>query len=241
MPRCSTGGTAAAGGTSTSISRTWGTRFVPTTASSGRTATAAPTARPGKFLDLWGFNEVSPYLNAEYKTDRGGKVQYRQNNLGLRLGLPRATTIFTEVRINNLVAVRPGGGLRKRDQFFIGIESNPASWFSKLYSEIAVGDRVDVVNNRVGRGAFINFSANLRPHPRAEVEYRIDNDWIDSKQPVSAREKSDTLALVYGHRRGLAFTVYLGATFGRTEDADAGFRRYQSEVFAKGSWTFDVL
>jgi hypothetical protein len=240
-----------------------------------------------KFLGLWGFNEVSPYFNAEYKTDRDGNVQYQQNNLGLRLGLPRATTIFGEVRVNNLVAVRPGGGLRKRDQLFIGIESNPASWFSKLYSEVAYGDRVDVINNRVGKGAYVNVIANLRPHPRAELEYRIDNDWIDMREPVegsariigqraqqvvalwhfsardslrtiwqsawvrrapslweapvSSREKSDTLSVVYGHRRGLAFTVYVGATFGRTEDADAGFRRYQTEVFAKGSWTFDVL
>jgi hypothetical protein len=240
-----------------------------------------------KFLGLWGFNEVSPYFNAEYKTDRDGNVQYQQNNVGLRVTLPRATSIFSEIRTNNLVAVRPGGGLLKRDQFFIGMESNPAPWFSRFYTEVAYGDRVDVANNRVGKGAYIGMTSNLRPHPRLELEYRIDNDWIDSKEPVegpkriltqraqqllalwhfsardslrtiwqssfirrspslweeavSAREKSDTLSVVYGHRRGLYFTVYLGATFGRTEDADAGFRRYQSEVFAKGSWTFDVF
>ncbi len=243
------------------------------------------TAR--KFVGLWGFNEVTPYLNAEYKTDPGGGVQYQQNNLGLRLGLPRATTIFTEVRINNLVAVRPGGGLRKRDQFFIGIESNPFPWLAKLYSEIAYGDRVDVLNNRVGKGAFVTVQANLRPHPRAEVEYRIDNDTIDAyesppgsnriitqrvqqilalwhfsardsvrtiwqamsirrapslwEDPVSARDDSQTISVVYGHRRGIGTSFYLGATFSRARDPDAGIRRHQAEVFAKGSWTFDLL
>jgi hypothetical protein len=240
-----------------------------------------------KFVGLWGFNEVSPYLNAEYKTDRDGNAQMQYTNLGLRLGLPRATTLAMEWRPNNNVAVRPGGGMRKRDQLWFSIDSNPAPWFSKLYAEIAAGDRVDVANNRTGTGAYIGVTANLRPHSRMELEYRIDNDWIDAKeavegskriitqrsqqllalwhftardsvrtiwqssfirrapslweQPVSAREKSDTLSVVYGHRRGLAFTVYLGATFGRTEDADAGFRRYQTEVFAKGSWTVDLL
>ena len=58
---------------------------------------------------------------------------------------------------------------------------------------------------------------------------------------VSHREKSDTFSVVYGHRRGLYLTMYVGATFGRAEEADTGFRRYQSEVFAKGSWTFDVF
>ena len=240
-----------------------------------------------KFVGLWGFNDVSPYLNAEYKTDPDGGVQYQQNNLGLRLGLPRATTIFTEVRINNLVAVRPGGGLRKRDQFFIGIESNPFPWLAKLYSEIAVGDRVDVLNNRVGKGAFVTVQANLRPHPRAEVEYRIDNDTIDAyesvpgsrriitqrvqqvlalwhfsardsvrtiwqamsvrrapslwEESVSAREDSKTISVVYGHRRGIGTSFYLGATFSRARDPDEGIRRHQAEVFAKGSWTFDLL
>ncbi|MCM2326540.1 MAG: carbohydrate binding family 9 domain-containing protein [Lysobacter sp.] len=240
-----------------------------------------------RFLEAWGFNEVSPYLNAEYKRDRDGEVIYQQNNLGVQLGLPRATNVWLEWRPNNLVAVREGGGLRKRDQLYAGIESNPAGWFSRLYSEIAWGDRVDVANNRVGRGMYFGLQANVRPHQRAELEYRIDNDFIDSlepvegskriiaqraqqvlaiwhftardslraiwqaswvkraaslwEEPVSHREKSDTLSVVYGHRRGIGFTVYVGATVGRSLDADTGNRRRQSEVFAKGSWTFDVL
>lgn len=240
-----------------------------------------------KFVGLWGFNDVIPYLNAEYKTDREDNLLYQQAHLGVKLGLPRATTVSFEVRPNDQVAVRPGGGVRKRDQLWVSIDSNPASWWSKLYSEIAFGERVDVSNNRLGRGAYIGVTSNFRPHPRLELEYRIDNDWIDSlepvegskrilaqrsqqvlalwhfsardslrtiwqsgfvrrapslwEQPVSAREKSDTLSVVYGHRRGLYLTVYVGATIGRTEDADAGFRRHQSEVFAKGSWTFDLF
>jgi hypothetical protein len=240
-----------------------------------------------RFLGAGGFNEVSPYLNAEYKRDRHGDVIYQQNNLGVQLGLPRATNVWLEWRPNNLVAVREGGGLRKRDQLYAGIESNPAGWFSRLYSEIAWGDRVDVANNRVGKGMYFGLQANVRPHPRAEVEYRLDNDFIDSRepvegskriitqraqqllaiwhftardslraiwqqswikrasslweQPVSHREKGDALSLVLAHRQGISFTVYAGATAGRTLDVDAGYRRRQSEVFAKGSWTFDVL
>jgi hypothetical protein len=240
-----------------------------------------------KFLGLWGFNEVSPYLFAEYKTDPSGNVQYQQNNLGVRFGLPRATTIAFEARMNNLVAVREGGGLRKRDQFFFMIESNPFPWFAKLYSEVAYGDRVDVVNNRVGKGSFVTVQANLRPHQRAEVEYRIDNDVIDSREPVegskriltqrvqqllalwhftahdsvrtiwqsvstrrapslwqapvSARENSETVSVVYGHRRGIGTTFYLGANFTRNRDPDAGIKSYQVEIFAKGSWSFEIL
>ncbi len=240
-----------------------------------------------KFRDLWGFNEVAPYLNAEYKVTPEGRVQYQQNNVGLRWSLPRATTVWTEVRVNNLVAVREGGGLRKREQLYFGIESNPFPWWAKLYSELAYGDRVDVANNRVGKGAFFTFRANLRPHQRAEIEYRIDNDTIDSREavagskriiqqrvqrlvaawhfsardslrtiwqsagnkrapslwefPVRSRDDSSTVSVVYGHRRGIGASFYLGATFGRSRDPGAGQRYYQTEMFAKASWTFDVL
>ncbi|HEY4999164.1 MAG TPA: hypothetical protein VII36_08480, partial [Usitatibacter sp.] len=76
------------------------------------------------------------------------------------------------------VAVREGGGIRKRDQFYLSIDSNPFPWFSRLFAETAFGDRVDVANNRVGRGVYYSIQANVRPHERAEVEYRIDNDFI---------------------------------------------------------------
>jgi Domain of unknown function (DUF5916)/Carbohydrate family 9 binding domain-like len=240
-----------------------------------------------KFLDLWGFNEVSPYFFAEYKTAPNGAVQYQQTNVGVKFGLPRATTLFFEVRSNNLVGVREGGGLRKRDQLYFAVESNPFPWWARLYSELAIGDRVDVANNRVGKGAYYTFQANLRPHQRAEVEYRIDNDTINSiesvegsariitqrvqqllaiwhftardsvraiwqetftrrapslwEQPVSHRDSSDTLSVVYGHRRGIGTTFYVGATFSRGRDPDAGLHHYQTEIFAKASWAIDVL
>ena len=240
-----------------------------------------------KFRDLGFFNEISPYASLDYRANRDGDMIYQQNNFGIRFVMPRATTVQVERRPNNLVVVRPGGGARKRDQNFIAIESNPFPWFSRFYSEVAFGDRVDVANNRIGRGAYYSIQANVRPHQRMEVEYRIDNDTINSiepvegsrriigqraqqllaiwhfsardslrtiwqhtstrrapslwEQPVSAYEKGTTLSLVYAHRRGIGFTVYVGAQMARTEDRDAGFLRRQTEVFVKGSYTIDVL
>src|SRR5262249_27735007 len=152
-------------------------------------------------------------------------------------------------------------------------------------SELAYGDRVDVFNNRTGKGSFFNVTAAIRPHPRAELEYRIDNDLIDTREevagskrillsrgqqaigiwhfsardrvraiwqavstrrspslwedPVSPHDKTETLSLVYGHVRRLGAALYLGANFTRTRDPSAGVKRDQSELFAKGQWTFD--
>jgi len=237
-----------------------------------------------KFVDKLGFNDITIYLNAEHKRTLDAGVQYQQYNYGLRFGLPRATTIFLEARPNNRIATRPNGGILKRDQFYFAIESTPFAWSPRLFTEIAYGDRLDVANNRIGKGAYHSFQASLRPHIRAEVEYRIDTDFIDSRRtseriilqrvqqllaiwhfsardsvrailqsvdvrrtpslwerPVPAREDSETVSIVYGHRRGITAAFYLGASLSRNRVPDVGLSTRQAEVFAKASWMFDVF
>ena len=241
-----------------------------------------------KYLDLWGFNEVKPYIVAQYKAAWDDTLAYRQYHFGVKLGLPRATTISFEARPNDRIVVRAKGGALKRDEVVVAVESNPFPWLSRIYVEGAFGDRVDFANNRIGRGAFMGMTANLRPHPRAEVEYRIDHDHIDSlepvatgskrilsetsqqllalwhfsardslrtiwqastvkrgvalwQQPVASRDTAATVSIVYGHRRGLGTSVYFGTTFGRQRDPDGSVKKYQAEVFVKGSWSFDLL
>jgi hypothetical protein len=237
-----------------------------------------------KFVGVWGFNDITPYLNAGLKTDPDGGVQYQQYNFGVRFGLPRNTTIFVEARPNNRIATRADGGVLKRDQVYFAIETTPFAWTPRLFTEVAYGDRLDVANNRIGKGAFWSFQSSLRPHVRAEVEYRIDNDYIDSRetseriilqriqqllaiwhfsardslrtivqtvnirrtpslwqQPIAAREDSETVSVVYGHRRGITAAFYVGASLTRNRIPGANVDTRQSEVFAKASWTFEIF
>jgi hypothetical protein len=136
-----------------------------------------------KFLDRYGFNEITPYVTFERRYAVGGGVQYGENYVGVRFGLPRATMLWIEGRPNSLVAVQPGRP-RKRDQISIGGESNPFPWLAKIHVEFTYGDRLDVANDRIGRGYVYNVQLNLRPHPRAEIEYRIDDDLINTPENV---------------------------------------------------------
>ena len=61
------------------------------------------------------------------------------------------------------------------------------------------------------------------------------------QQPVSAREETTTLSLVYGHRQRIGTAFYVGMNLSRRRDALGPVKDYQAEVFAKASWTFDVL
>ena len=136
-----------------------------------------------KFLDLWGFNDVTPYFIAQYKTDWDHNLTYHQFHPGVKLGLPRATSIDLQLRPNDRIVTRPGGGQLKRDEVALVIDTNPFAWLARLKLEGAYGDRVDFANNRIGKGPYYGVTANTRPHPRAEVEYQLSHDHIDSRDP----------------------------------------------------------
>jgi hypothetical protein len=161
------------------------------------------TENSRKFVGLWGTNEVTPYLVTEYKTTLDGAVLNQMARSGVRIGLPHATTLDIEFRPNDKVSVQPGGGARKRDQMDVNIDSNPAAWLPRIYAEYAFGDRLDVFNNRIGKGGAYSLIANLRPHPRMELEYQLNGDFIDSREPVqgSARILTERAqqVLMYWH------------------------------------------
>ena len=137
-----------------------------------------------KFLDLWGFNDVTPYVVAQYKTDWEHNLTYHQVHPGVKLGLPRATSIDLQLRPGDRIVTRPGGGQLKRDEVALVVDTNPFPWLARLKLESAYGDRIDYANNRIGRGPYYGVTANTRPHPRAEVEYTLSHDHIDSLEPV---------------------------------------------------------
>ena len=240
-----------------------------------------------KFLGVGPFNEITPYIVTSYKTAWDNGFQASQYHVGTRFGLPRATTLSVEMRSNDKVVARRGGSVLKTDQLVLVADSNPFPWLSRLHFETALGDRVDYANSRVGRGAYVGMMVNMRPHERAEVEWRLDHDFIDARgaldgskrvlaetsqqllalwhfsardsaraivqsstvrrspslwlQPVSSGDHASTVSLVYGHRRTIGTTFYVGATFGRQRDPDGAIRANQAEVFVKASWGLDVL
>lgn len=137
----------------------------------------------------FGFNEFNLFLNANRKLDLDGRVLYQQANPGITIGASRATFFTFEYRPNQLVRVASDGAPRKRDQVFFAVESQPANWLPYVYAEIARGDRLDVANNRIGKGVYVGASARLRPSNRIEIEPRIDDAWIDSLEPTNGGKR----------------------------------------------------
>ncbi len=87
--------------------------------------------------------------------------------------------------------------------------------------------------------AVYHFTA--RDNLRAIGQYNsVKRGAIHYDTPVSAREKTEVLSLVYGHLRGLGTNLYVGATTSRSIEPSAEYKRRQNEIFVKVSWAFDV-
>ena len=142
-----------------------------------------------KLGNPFGFNEFNLYLNSERKLDEDGRVLYQQYNPGIFFSGARATSVSIEYRPNQKVRVANDGTPRKRDQFYVSVESQPANWLPYIYTEVATGDRVDVANNRIGKGTYIGANARIRPHNRIEIEPRIDDAWVDSLDSVEGSKR----------------------------------------------------
>jgi hypothetical protein len=154
-----------------------------------------------KWREVWGFDEIAPYLNIEHKTDMDGNLLYQQNNIGVSLNRPKLNFGF-EVRPNQRIRFRNTGGPLKRDQVFFWIDSTPGNWLSSFYLESAIGDRGDVANNRIGPGYYVGMNATIRLFNRWELQPRIDESVIniDGEVPGSKRvihERAFQLTSIY--------------------------------------------
>lgn len=154
-----------------------------------------------KWREVMGIDEIAPYLNLEYRNDFDGRLLYQQANAGIAFTLPKVN-FGIEARPNQQVRFRNSGTPLKRDQMFFWVEATPGKWLSSFYIESAIGDRGDVANNRIGRGYYIGANATIRLADRLELQPRIDESVIDTRESVTGsknivRERAFQLTSIY--------------------------------------------
>ncbi len=154
-----------------------------------------------RWQEVFGFTEIAPYINWERKLDVDGRLLYQQQAVGVtfeanKINFGIEASPNTKVRFSNT------GDTLKRDQLYGWMELTPGNWLSSFYVGAGAGDRGDVANNRIGRGYFGNANATIRLFGRLELQPRIDESVINSKDSVVGsrtiiRERATQLTAIY--------------------------------------------
>jgi hypothetical protein len=167
----------------------------------------------------------------------GGETVTRRVHPGIWLVAARNTEAWLRLHLD---AERAAAGRRLHPvrQVAGGYGVNPAPWFTRFTAELEVGERLDVVADRVGRGAEWLLEAKLRaglPNGYGlESEQRIAQGFIN--RPEGGRALTDTamqwLGVLHFNARDSLRAVVQHVQYRHAADAGA--------ALAADSWRNDV-
>ena len=156
----------------------------------------------------------------------GGETVTRRIHPGIWLVAARNTEAWLQLRFDAERA-RAGSQLHSVKTVAGGYGVNPAPWFTRFVAELEVGDRLDVVADRIGRGAVWLIDAKLRASLPSgigiESEQRIAQGFINRRE--GGRALTDTaiqwLGVLHFNARDSLRAVWQRSRYDHAADAEA--------------------
>jgi hypothetical protein len=145
--------------------------FVPQVGYRGSYAEGGYTWRPKGF-----FSRIRAFGFGEYQQTQDGDLLYRLASAGF--GADGKFRSFTRLRYAR-DAVANAGEVFDRDRIYYELDFAVSRVISFIGLDGWVGDEVDFTNNRLGRGANMNFSATLRPTNHLQVGLTTGLRWLN--------------------------------------------------------------
>jgi hypothetical protein len=145
--------------------------FVPQVDWRGSYTEAGHTFRPKGF-----FSRVRMFGMAEYQETQDGRILYRLASAGF--GADGKHRSFTRLRIAH-DTVRSGDDVFDRNRLYFQFQFGVNRVISYISTDGWAGEEVDFDNNRLGRGANVNFNATLRPTNHLAVGLTSSLRWLN--------------------------------------------------------------
>jgi len=157
----------------------------------------------------------------------GGETVTRRIHPGIWLVAARNTEAWLQLRLDSERAAA-ASQVHALKTLASGYGVNPAPWFTRLTAELEAGERLDVVADRIGRGAVWLLEAKLRAGlPNGfglESEQRIAQGFIN--RPEAGRALTDTafqwLGVLHLNARDSLRAVWQRSRYRRAADASVG-------------------
>jgi hypothetical protein len=145
--------------------------FVPQVGFRGSYAEGGYTWRPTGF-----FSRVRGFAFGEYQETQDGDLLYRLASLGF--GADGKFRSFTRLRYAR-DAVANAGDVFDRHRIYYEVRFAVSRVISFISLDGWVGDEVDFTNNRLGRGANMNFNGTLRPTNHLQIGLTTGLRWLN--------------------------------------------------------------
>jgi Domain of unknown function (DUF5916) len=150
--------------------------FVPQVGYRANYGEAGYTIRPKGF-----FSRERTFAMAEYDSEQDGSMLYRLRGAGF--GADGKFRSFTQIKLWN-ESFRNAGQVLTRTQLIYTEQFAVSRRIPQVSFTGWLGQDIDFFNNRLGHGALINFSAQLRPTSRLTVTTTDVLQWLSEHSPA---------------------------------------------------------
>jgi hypothetical protein len=121
------------------------------------------------------FNRIRTFGMAEYDSEQNGNMLYRLRSAGF--GADGKFRSFIRLRPAN-ESFRNDGKVLSRNQLYYTVQFAVSRVLPSVSFDGWVGQDIDFTNNRLGHGALINFTAQLRPTSRLTLNLTDVLQWL---------------------------------------------------------------
>lgn len=150
--------------------------FVPQVGYRSNYGEAGYTLRPKGF-----FSRIRTFAMAEYDSEQDGDMLYRLRSAGF--GADGKFRSFTRFRLAN-ESFRNEGKVLSRNQLLYTVQFAVSRIIPQVSFGGWAGEDIDFFNNRVGRGARVNLSVNLRPTTRLTMSASTTVQWLSERNDL---------------------------------------------------------
>ncbi len=130
-----------------------------------------------KWQDVGPLAELGTLINVERKQTPEGSTLLNAVRIATYGNGPRASWVQIEPRYEQ-VRVTEGGVLHPVRYLHLHLEASPFPWLAYFTWDIDTGERIDVNNDRAGRGTAVTGYTRMRFLERIELDVRSNWQWI---------------------------------------------------------------
>jgi len=138
-----------------------------------------------KFGRVGALNELNVYVSGEYKLDSDGNIMSKNFTPGVRVAGPYDSSAYINISPNVKNRVNQNGDLFSLARIATGFAASPGKAIARVAMDVTMGDVIDILANRLGRGGSYSMSAKLRPLDRLELEPSYAASWINDEHTRS--------------------------------------------------------